>query len=89
MAMVLRVAPPLTSDRMSVVEPNQSLAVRPVQRERVVQPMRLLRRRRYACHHEPDPVTALGVHHEDLPVEVKEHVKGWITWLRHGGLLSY
>ena len=68
--MVLRLAGPLPRDRMGIVEPDQPLAIRPVQRERVVDAMRLLLRHRHARHDEPDPVTALEVHHENLPVEV-------------------
>jgi hypothetical protein len=46
--------------------------------------MRLLRRHRHPRHHEPDPVAALRVHHENLPVEVEKHIKGQVTRLRHG-----
>jgi hypothetical protein len=34
-------------------------------------------------------VTALRVHHENLPVEVQKHIKGRVARLRHGKLLSY
>jgi hypothetical protein len=59
-----------------------------VQRERVVDAMRLLRRHRHLRHHEPDPVAALRVHHENLSVEVQKHIKGRVAWLRHGRELS-
>ena len=81
--MVLRITAFLPADRMRVVEPDQPLALRPVQRERVVDAVRLLRRRRHSRHHEPDPVAALRVHHEDLPVEVEKHIEGRVTRLRH------
>jgi hypothetical protein len=46
--------------------------------------MWLLRRHRHPRHHEPDPVAALRVHHEYLPVEVEKHIEGGIAWLSHG-----
>ncbi len=82
--MVLPLAAPLPRDRMRVVEADQPLALRPMQRERVVDAVRLLRRHRNPRHHEPDPVAALRVHHENLPVEVKKHIEGRVTRLRHG-----
>ncbi len=83
MAMVLRPTPLLPLHRMGVVEPDQALAVRPVQRQRVIQAMRLLRRYCDPRHHEPDPMAAFRVHHENLPVEVEKHIEGRVTRLRH------
>jgi hypothetical protein len=40
---------------------------------------RLLRRHRHSCHDEPDPVAALRIHHENLPVEVDKHIEGRIA----------
>jgi hypothetical protein len=34
--------------------------------------------------HEPDPVAAGRVHHENLPVEIEKHIEGRVTRLRHG-----
>jgi hypothetical protein len=34
-------------------------------------------------------VTALRVHHENLPVEVEKHIEGRGARHRHGTLLSY
>ncbi len=82
--MVLRITAFLPADRMRVVEPDQPLALRPVQRERVVDAVRLLRRDRHSRHHEPDPVAALRVHHENLPVEVEKHIERRVTRFRHG-----
>ena len=87
--MVLRRAVPLPADRMGIVEPYQPLATRPVQRERVVQPVRLFRRRRHPRHDEPDAVVALRVHHENLPVEVEKHVEGRVARFRQDIWLSY
>jgi len=39
-------------------------------------------------HHEPDPVAALRVHHEHLPVEVEKHIEGRVTGFRHDVWLS-
>jgi hypothetical protein len=82
--MALRLAAPLPHHRMGNVEPDQPLAIRPVRRERVVQPMRLLRQHRHWRHHEPNPVAALRVHDEHLPVEVQQHIEGRVARLRHG-----
>jgi len=87
--MVLRFAALLPVDGMSVVETGPPLALWPVQRERVVDAVRLFRRHRHARHREPDPVAALPVHHENLPVEVEQHIKGRIAWRRHDIWLSY
>ena len=82
--MILRPAPLLPPHRMGVVETDQPLSTRPVQRQRVVQPVRLLRRRRHSRHDEPDPVAALRIHDENLPVEVQEHIESRVTRVRHG-----
>jgi hypothetical protein len=55
-----------------------------MQRERVVDAVRLLRRHRHPRHDEPDPVATLRVHHENLPVEVEKHIEGRVTPLHHG-----
>ncbi len=74
--MVLRFTAFLLRDWMRVVEADQPLAGRPVQRERLVQPVRLFRRHRRPRHHEPDPVPTRRVHHENLSVEVQQHIEG-------------
>jgi hypothetical protein len=74
---------------MGVVNSDQPLAIRPGQPQRVVQSMRLLRRRRYPRDNDPDPVATLRIHHENLPVEVEKHVEGGVTRLRHVIELSY
>ena len=51
MAMVPRPAPLLPRRGMGVVEPDQPLAFRPMQRWRTVKPVRLLRRRWRLRHH--------------------------------------
>ena len=67
---------------MRVVEADQPLTVRPVQRQRVVDAVGFLRRHRHSRHDQPDPMTALGVHHENLPVQVEKHIEGRIARLR-------
>jgi hypothetical protein len=52
--------------RMGIVEADKPLPIRAVQRQRVVPPVRLLRRRRNPRHHEPDPMATLRVHDEHL-----------------------
>jgi hypothetical protein len=51
--------------------------------------VRLLRRHRHPRHHEPDPVAALGVHHEHLAVEVQKHIEGGVARRHHGVWLSH
>jgi hypothetical protein len=87
--MVLRLAASPPRHPMGVIEADQSLAVRPVQRERVVDAVRLLRRHGHTRHHKPDPVAALRVHHENLPVEVEKRIEGRVTRLCHGIELLY
>ena len=31
-----------------------------------------------------EPVAALRVHYENLPVKIEKHIEGWIARLRHG-----
>ena len=87
-AMVLRLAALLPRHRMGVVEADQPLAAGAVQRQRVIKPVRLLRRHRRPRHHEADPMAALRVHDEHLAVEVEQHIKGGVARLRHGMELS-
>jgi hypothetical protein len=74
---------------MGIIESHEPLAVRPMQREPVVNAVRLFRRGRYPRHREADPMPTRWVNHENLPVEVKEHIEGRVTRLRHSMLLSY
>ncbi len=45
--------------------------------------MWLRRRYRHPPHDEPDSVTFFRGHHENLPVEVEEHIEGQATRLYH------
>ena len=73
---------------MRVVKADQSRAVWPMQRKRVVDAVGSLRRHRHKRDRKPDPVTALGIDHEDLPIEIDEQIEGRITRLRHATKLS-
>ncbi len=74
---------------MGVVEADQPLAIRPVQRQRVVDAVRFLRRHRRPRDDEPDPMATLGVNDKHLSVKVQKHIEGRVARLRHGTLLSY
>ena len=81
--MVLRFAAPSPADRMGIIEAHQPPAVRPVQRERVVDAMRLPRRHGHPCDDKSNPVTALRVNDEDLAIEVEKHIEGRVARLGH------
>ena len=81
--MVLCLTALLVCHRMGVVEADQSLAIGPMQCQRIVETVRLLRRHRHLCDDKADPVAALGINDEHLPVEFEQHTKGWVARLRH------
>ena len=89
MAVILRMTATLSSHRVGIVEPNQSLAVGPVQSERIVEAMRFPRRDWHTRHHEPHLMTALRVHDEYLAVELEERVKGQVANQHHDIWLSH
>src|SRR5438874_6863182 len=53
------------ADRMGIVETNQPLAIRPMQCERVVDAVRLLRRPRHPCHDKAYPMATGWIEHEN------------------------
>jgi hypothetical protein len=61
------VATPLAPDRMGVTTPDDPLSVGTVQRQSIIEPMRLSGRNGYQRHHEPDIIPAAWVHDEHLP----------------------
>lgn len=73
--MVLGSAELLPGYTVSVIKAYQSLSVRSVQRQRIIESVRLLQRRRHARHHEPDPVTPFRIDHECLSVEIQKRVQ--------------
>ena len=82
--MVLRLAALLPRHRMGIVEAGQPLAIRTVQRQRIIQPVRLLRRDRHPGYYEPDPVAALRVHDQNLAVKIEQRIEDGVAWFRHG-----
>ena len=86
--MVLRLATLLPTDRMSIIESDQPFAVRSVQRQRIIEAVRLLRRHRHPRHDESHPMAAFRVYNKDLPVEVEKHIEGRVARLRHDLELS-
>lgn len=87
--MALRLAALLPTDGMRIVEADQPLAIRPVQGQRVVDTMGLLRRDLYTRDDEPDPVSTLRIHDKNLPVEIEKQVEGQITYPGHRMWLSH
>jgi hypothetical protein len=73
---------------VGIVEADQPLAIRPVQRQRIVEAMRLLRRNRHLRHDKAYPVTAFGINDEYLPVEFQQYIKGRVARLGHPKGLS-
>ena len=86
--MVLCLPALLARYRMGVVEANKPLAIRSVQRQRIVQPVRLLRRYRHLSHNERDPVAAFWIDDQHLSVEIEKHIKGGVARFRHTRRLS-
>lgn len=87
--MVLRVPSNLPFHWMGVVESNEPFANRTVQRQRIVDAVRLLGRHRYPRHHEFDPVVSRRIDNEDLPIEIQKHIEGRIMRLIHRRRLSH
>ena len=81
--MVQRPAAPLPGSRVGIVEPDQTLALRAMQGERVVDAMRLLRRHRHPRDDEADPMAAFRIDDEHLTVKVEQNIQGRVARLRH------
>jgi hypothetical protein len=71
---------PRRADRMRVVKTHQPIPVRPVQGQGIVEAVWLLVRRRYTLNHETHPVLAIGIEHQDLPIQFEEGIKRWISF---------
>ena len=84
MTVILRATAFLPPHAMRIIESGQPLTVPPVQRERVVDAVRFLRRHWHLRYDEPDPVTALRVDHENLAVELKKNIESRVARLLHG-----
>jgi hypothetical protein len=83
MPMVVRLATPPSANRMSIVKADHPLAIRPMQRQRVVDAMWLLRRHRHPRYHEADPMPASWIDHENLAIEVEQDIKARVALLSH------
>ena len=79
--MVLRLAALLLRHRMGVVEADQPLAIRAMQRERIIQPVRLFRGWRDLRDNEPDSVSTLRVHDQREVMQVEQSVESRIVLL--------
>jgi hypothetical protein len=86
--MILRIAAFLLPDGMSVIESNQPFTVRPMQRERVIESMRLLRRNRNPRDYKSNPVTAFGVHNQREAVQIEQRVESRFVLLHDATRLS-
>ena len=59
---------------MCIVEPNEALTVRPMERERIIQAVWLGLRSGYTSHNEPHPVPAFRIDHKHLPIKIQQRV---------------
>lgn len=66
----------LPLDRVGIVKPDQSFAVRPMQRQRIFDSVRTCLAQWNAANDEPDPVPRFRVDHQHLPVQIQQCVKG-------------
>jgi len=66
-------------NRVGIVETDRTLAIRSVQSQRIIEAVRLGRADRNTLRDKPDPVPALRINNENLPVQIKQGVEGWIA----------
>jgi hypothetical protein len=64
---------------MSVVKSNKAFTFRTMERERIIQPVRLSLVSGYAPHDEPNPVPAFGIDHNHLPIKIEQGVERCVT----------
>lgn len=75
---------------MRVVEADKAPPVRSVKRQRVVDPVRSLPRRRHTLDVELHPMVSCGVDHQYLAIQFKQRVQARITWRAgHAHMLSW
>ncbi len=86
--MVLRLNALAPPDRMGVVKTYEAFAIRTVKGQRIIDALRLPKGLRYAGNDKPNPMPAVRVHYENLPVEIEQHIEGGIAPLRHTQRLS-
>lgn len=87
--MVLLFTTPALAGPVRVVEADQPLAVRAMKCEGVIEPVRLLWRYRYPPDDELNPMTALRVDDERLPVQIEKRIEGRVARRRHVISLSH
>ena len=61
--------------RMCIVEPHQAFAFSPMERQAVVEPVRLCFGRGHHTHDKPNPMSMLRVDDKDLPVKPEQGVE--------------
>ena len=65
---------------MRIVKTDKALTIRPVQRQRIIEPVRL----RLCCsdpsNNEPDPMPGFRIDNEDLAVQVKQAIQGRVMF---------
>jgi len=71
----LSARPGLAFDRVRIVKSDQALTVRPVQRQRIIEAVRLHLARRDPSYDEPDPMPGFRIDDQNLPVQIKQGVK--------------
>ena len=79
MAMILWPTTLFPANLVSVVESHKAFAVSPMQCERVIQSVRLLRRRRNLVDDEANPVASFGIDNKRKTIQVKQCVKSGIV----------
>jgi hypothetical protein len=59
---------------MCVVESNEALTVRPMERKRVIQAVWLGLGSGYTSHNKPHPVPAFWIEHKHLPIKIEQRI---------------
>lgn len=77
------------ADGMGIVETHQPFPIWSVQCQRIVETVRFLRRYRHTCDDKSHPVSALRIHNEYEPVEIKQRVESRIARSAHYKELSH
>ena len=74
MAMILRVAALLLSNRMRIIKSDKPLPTSSVQRQGIIQPVRLFCFHWNPRNHKPHPMPALWVHNQCDSVKIEQRV---------------
>jgi hypothetical protein len=76
--MILGIPPFLWLDRMGVIEAGEPTAIRAMESQRVIQPVRLFRRCRHKSDDKFHPMAARRVHHQNLTVKVEQKIEAGV-----------